>query len=30
VLELFGELGADVYMGPSGEKVKRLIVTEMS
>lgn len=28
VLELFGEPSAEVYMGPNGEKVKRLIVSE--
>jgi predicted transcriptional regulator len=28
VLELFGESGSEAMMGPSGEKVKRLIVTE--
>jgi predicted transcriptional regulator len=28
VLELFGKPSADVYMGPNGEKVKRLIVSE--
>lgn len=28
VLELFGEPSADTYLGPGGEKVKRLIVTE--
>lgn len=28
VLELFGEPSAEAYMGPSGERVRRLIVTE--